>query len=120
MLQTDLWHDSILDALGSAVRAAGGPGTVAKKLWPAIEESSRTARLRACLNPDHAQKLDPEEFVLIGKLARNAGDNSLMEFLAREWTYEQPKPISPAEAKKLAKRARRLALLEELKRLEEE
>lgn len=120
MLQTDLWDDSILDALGSAVRAAGGPGTVAKKLWPAIEESSRTARLRACLNPDHAQKLDPEELVLIGKLARNAGNSSLMNFLARMWEYEEPKALSPADAKKLAKKTRRLALLEELKRLEDE
>lgn len=66
MLQTDLWDDSILDALGSAVRAAGGPGTVARKLWPAIEESSRTARLRACLNPDHAQR--PVRAARIGRV----------------------------------------------------
>ena len=120
MLQTELWHETILDALGAAVRAAGGPGTVAKKLWPASEEASRTAKLRACLNPDHAQKLDLEEFVFIGQLARSAGDNSLMEFLARTWMYESPKAIKPEEAKKAAKRLKRMALLEELKRLEDE
>jgi hypothetical protein len=117
MLQTELWHDSILDALGAAVRSAGGAGTVAKKLWPALEEASRTARLRGCLNPDHPQKLDPEEFVLIGSLAKAAGDSSLMQYLAREWGYEV-KALSPGESKKLVKRSRKLALLEQLRQLE--
>lgn len=118
-MQHDLWHDTILDAVGAAIQAVGGVKKVAGKLWPALDSTSAQARLRACLNPDHAQKLDPEEFLLIQRLARDVGDNSVMQFQARELGYEI-KALIPAEAKKLAKRARRLALLEEIKRLEEE
>lgn len=118
-MQQELWHDTILDAVGAAVQAAGGVKKVANKLWPALDATSATARLRACMNPDHAQKLDPEEFLMIGKLARDDGDTSLMDFLARQWGFEVT-PLSPAEAEKLAKRKRRLELLEALKRLEDE
>lgn len=116
MQQTELWHDSILDAVGAAISASGGRGTVAKKLWPALEESSRTARLRASLNPDHAQKLDPEELLMIAKLARAAGDFSIVNFLARELGFEF-KPISNADAKKRARKARMSVLLAEVAKL---
>lgn len=119
MNQSTLWCESILDAIGAAVQAAGGTKRVASKLWPALDSTSATARLRGCLNADHAQKLDPEEFSMIVRLAKEAGDNSIMDFLAREHGYEI-QPLSPEEAKKQAKRVRRLALLEELKRLEDE
>lgn len=117
MQQSELWHDTIFDALGAAVQAAGGVKRVAGKLWPALDSSSATARLRGCLNPEHAQKLCPEEFVMIGELAREAGECSIGAFLARAWGCEF-KLLAPQEAKKRAKRARRLALLEELKRME--
>lgn len=118
-MQQELWHDTIFDALGAAVQAAGGAKKVAGKLWPALDSTSATARLRGCLNPEHAQKLCPEEFVMLVKLAKDSGDNSVMEYLACELGYEL-KPLSPVEAKKRAKRVRRLALLEELKRLEDD
>lgn len=57
--------------------------------------------------------------MLISKLAWEIGFHGIMEYQARELGYEIV-PISPSEVKKQAKRARRLALLEELKRLEEE
>jgi hypothetical protein len=117
--QSDLWHDNVLDALGGAVQAAGGVKRVAGKLWPTLEQTTAAARLRGSLNPDHAQKLDPDELLAIARLGKESGDNSVMEFLARELGYEL-KPLAPAEAKKRAKRIRRLALLEELKRLEDE
>ena len=118
-MQQALWHETIFDSLGSAVQAAGGPKRVAARLWPTLDSTSATARLRSSLNPEHAQKLGPEETSMIIRLAREAGDNSIMEFLAREHGYEL-KPLAPAEAKKRAKRVRRLALLEELKQLEDE
>jgi hypothetical protein len=118
--QSVLWHDdAIYDALGSAVQAAGGTKRVACRLWPTLGAEVAAARLRSCLNVDHAQKLDPDEFLAIARIGKEAGENSVMEFLARELGYEI-KALSPAEAKKQAKRVRRLALLEELKRLEDE
>lgn len=118
-MQTVLWHDTIYDALGTAVQAAGGTKRVAPKLWPTLGSTSAEARLRCSLNPEHQQKLDPSELLAIAFLGKEAGDNSLMDFLARELGYEV-RPLAPAEAKKRLKRSRRLALLEELKRLEDE
>jgi hypothetical protein len=119
VIQSDLWHDTILDAVGAAVQASGGVKKVGPKLWPTLDTTSAASKLRSALSPDCAQKLCPMELLMLGKLAKESGDTSVMDFLAREWGFEV-KPLAPAETKKLAKRARRLALLEELKRLEEE
>lgn len=118
-MQVELWHDTIFDALGAAVQAAGGAKKVAGKLWPALDSTSATARLRGCLNPEHAQKLCPEEFVMLVRLAREVGDSSVMEFMARELGYEL-KALAPAEAKKRAKKARVASLLAELARLSDD
>lgn len=120
--QAVLWHDCIEDAIGTAVRVLGGPKKVAMFLWPAVAAANpETAytRLMHCLNPEKKEKLSPSELLLIARKAREAGDNSIMEFLARDLGYEL-KPLSPAEVKKAAKRAKKLALLDELKRLEED
>jgi len=118
-MQQVLWHDTLDDATGAAVQAAGGIKKVASKLWPALDLESAGAKLRACLNPEHAQKLSSAEWLLIGKLSRDAGDNALMEFLGRELTNEV-KPLTSHESKKRAKRAKRLDLLDQLKRLEDD
>lgn len=118
-MQQDLWHDTIFDALGASVQAAGGVKKVASKLWPALDSTSATARLRAGLNPEHAQKLCLLEVQMILRLAMEAGDASVMQYLARDLGCEFT-VLSPAEAKKRLKRARRLDLLEQLKRLEDE
>lgn len=112
-MQQQLWHDTIFDALGAAVQAAGGVKRVAHKLWPALDVESAAARLRGGLNRGHAQKLGLDEFIMIGQLAREAGDNSIMILLGRVLACEI-KPISPKQAKKKAKRARGRALIGEL------
>ena len=118
-MQQVLWHDTPEDATGAAVQAAGGVKKVAGRLWPALDSETAASKLRACLNRDQAQKLSLAEWVLIGKLSREAGNNDLMEFLGRELTNEV-KPLKQEEAKKKAKRVRRMALLDELKRMEDE
>lgn len=119
MDQPELFDDSIFDALGAAVQAAGGVKRVACKLWPTLDPTIAAARLRGGLNPEHAQKLDPDEQRAIARIGKEVGCHSVMEFLALDLGYEL-KPLSPVEAKKRAKRVRRLALLDELKRLEDE
>lgn len=112
-MQQQLWHDSVFDALGSAVQAAGGTKKIAGKLWPALDSDVAAARLRSSINPDHAQKLCPSEIVLILKLAADAGDYSIAHFIAREAGGEF-KPMSPADAKKRAKKQRASVLMAEL------
>jgi hypothetical protein len=118
-MQQVLWHDTIFDALGADVQAAGGVKKVASKVWPSLDIASATARLRAGLNPEHAQKLCLLEMQMIMRLALDAGSCSVLQYLARDFGCEI-KVLTPAEAKKRAKRMRRLDLLEQLKRLEDE
>jgi hypothetical protein len=96
MHQPALFHDSILDALGSAVIASGGAKKVAALMWPALPPEIATARLRNGLNPEHAQKLCPLEVVRLGRLAKDAGDHSLMNYLAAEWGYSAT-PVDPED-----------------------
>jgi len=117
--QAELWHDTFLDAIGSAVKAAGGPKKIAGELWPTVDSSSGAARLRGGLSPDHAQKLCPLEVLMIARLAHEAGDHSIMNFLARELGYDI-KPLVTEQAKKRAKHARRKALIAELLRLDDD
>jgi len=118
-VQQVLWHDTILDAIGAAVQSAGGNKRVASKLWPSLDSDSASARLRACLNPDHAQKLDPQEVDMIIGLAADAADESIPRYIARKHGFEIQR-LSPGEAKKRAKRARKIAILDELRQMEEE
>lgn len=95
--QASLWHEDILDALGSAIAAAGGFKVVAGKLWPTLKPDTGYARLKACLDRNKPEKLDPEETVHLIALAKAAGDHSVMRFLAHELGYTEPTPIEPAD-----------------------
>lgn len=117
--QVALFHDSISDALGAAIGAAGGWKVVAGKLWPAMKPEAAYTRLKHSLNEDRAEKLSPEEAMLVARLGRDAGCHAVMEFQARELGYEL-RPLTPAESKKRAKKARVSALLAELARLAED
>lgn len=120
--QVPLWHDSIEDAIGTAVQTLGGAKRVAEMLWPVLARSKpQTAytRLRHCLNADKAEKLEPDELLTIARNAAAIGEHSIMQYMARELGYEIT-PLAPTDAEKRAKRARRLALLAELHRLEDE
>jgi hypothetical protein len=97
MVQPSLFHDSILDAVLAGVMAAGGRKVVAGKLWPSLDPETASARLRAGLNPDRQQKLGPLELLAIARLARAAGDHSLMRFLAHELGYAEPQPVDPVD-----------------------
>lgn len=120
--QGSLWHDSIEDAIGSAIHALGGAKKVAKLLWPALADSKpETAytRLKHCLNPDKAEKLALDEFFLIARKARELGEHSIAMYFGRDVGYE----ISPLEAEEIEKRARREKLqwhLAEVARLAQE
>lgn len=88
MHQATMFHDSIFDALGCAVQAAGGFKRVAHALWPTLLSEIGTTRLRSCLNPEHSQKLDLAEVLAIARMARDLGDHSVMQFLGQALGYE--------------------------------
>lgn len=120
--QVPLWYDSIEDAIGTSILALGGAKKVAEMLWPVLARSKpQTAytRLKHCLNGDKAEKLDPDEVITIARAAAAIGEHSIMQYHARECGYEIV-PLSPTEAVKRARRARLIALREEVRKLEDE
>lgn len=88
MNQTALWHDTIYDALGADIAAAGGFKVVAGKLWPAENPTTAATKLRNAVNPDQAQKLCPEEVMQIKHLAHQVGSVATIAYEARQLGYE--------------------------------
>lgn len=113
--QGALFHETMADALGSAVLAIGGPKKAAHAIWPADPLVRSETRLRACLNAERAEKLSPDEVIRLAKLARAAGDHSVMQFLAGELGYE----ITPIEPEEQAAALQRqfIAAVEEQRRI---
>jgi hypothetical protein len=87
MSQQELFFESVLDALGSDIAAAGGFKTVASKLWPAESLTTSAARLRNALNPEQPQKLCPEEVLQIKRLAYEVGATATVDFEAQQLGY---------------------------------
>lgn len=85
------------EALIEAVKACGGTKRVAALLWPAkAAQNLEAARrhLANCLNPECAEKLSLEELMLVVRTAREAGDHTVMRFLAEALSYAEPEPVA--------------------------
>ncbi|HRC61608.1 MAG TPA: hypothetical protein PLX85_00105 [Dehalococcoidia bacterium] len=95
-MQAVLFHDSIADAIGTAIAAIGGPKKAGGALWPADPVARSEARVRSCLNAERAEKFSPDEVMQLARLARAAGDHSIMNYLAAELGYEI-RPLDPQD-----------------------
>jgi hypothetical protein len=87
MNQRALFHDTIYDAIGADIAAAGGFKTVAGKLWPAESPASAAAKLRNAINPEQQQKLCPEEVMQIKRLSQLAGSFATVQYEAQQLGY---------------------------------
>lgn len=87
------------DAQTGVVHALGGFKKVGVLLRPELGEKPVAAAqwLRDCLNPDRAERLNPEQVVLLLKLARAAGYHAAKHWLDAELGYEQGRPLKPAD-----------------------
>lgn len=94
MKQDELWHEDIDDALDTVIKATGGYKKIAGWLWPSSNSKSAYARLKACVNPDKAERLSPEELMRLLKAGREIGCHAAMNFIAGQTGYEA-KPIDP-------------------------
>lgn len=101
MTQGVLWHDSVYDALGADVAAAGGIKKLAGALYPTLDDSTAATKLRNALNPDQPHKLCAEEITHVMRLARAAGSQATMDYLARELGFEV-KAIEPRDELQVA------------------
>ena len=106
--QQPLFIDTVYDALRAAVGALGGPKAVAPRLWPQKSIDDGRRLLLDCLNPDRAEKLDPEQVVVILRWAREAGFHSAKHWLDEATGYQPSQPLDPA-----VERDRLLTVVEE-------
>lgn len=95
--QAVLFHECFEDAIGTAVQAGGGVKRVASLLWPNAPVVLAERKMRDSLNVDRAEKFSPDEIVRIIKLAREANDHSILNYLCAECGYQAPSPVSPEE-----------------------
>jgi hypothetical protein len=106
MNQTALFHETVFDALGADIAAAGGFKAVAGKLWPA--QANSDTKLRNSINPDQPHKLCPDEVLQIKRLAREHGSTATVDFEAQQLGFK-PTWIDPAdEADELRREVREL------------
>ena len=88
-MQADLpMFESVEDALKSAVYALGGTKKAGVMLWPAkgIEAAGRL--LSDSINPGRAEKLDPDQLMLILRSARDAGCYAPFQWFAAECGFD--------------------------------
>ena len=86
MNQSKLFHETVFDALGADIAAAGGFKVVAGRLWPA--QANADTKLRNSINPDQPHKLCPDEVLQIKRLAREAGSTATIDYEAQQMGYE--------------------------------
>jgi hypothetical protein len=95
--QQSLWHDTLEDAIRSAVDALGGPKRVGADLWPSRRLPEAARLLNHALDVDRPEKLSLGEVELIGRLAREAGCHTIATYLMRAWGYQDPQPVEPVD-----------------------
>lgn len=87
MNQQALFHDSIFDALGADIAAAGGFKAVASKLWPSKDLTAAANVLRNAVNPEQAHKICPDEVMQIKRLAKEAGSFATVNYESQQLSF---------------------------------
>jgi hypothetical protein len=113
--QSALFHDSLSDAIGADIAAAGGFKAVAAKLWPTDAPGAATAKLRNSLNPEQPHKLCPEELLAIKRMAHECGSDATVQYEASQLGFAVSWLDPRDEADELRRRV--LDAADELKRL---
>jgi hypothetical protein len=94
-MQMALIHETLTDAMREAVQALGGNKKLGAVMYPDLPVEQAAGRVRDCLNPDRREIFSPEQLVLIARLAKAAGNHSIVEYLALELGYLKPVPVDP-------------------------
>lgn len=97
--------EDINGALIACVKACGGSKQVGCRLWPEKTVDAAQRHLLACLNEAKAERLCPEQLVLLMRMGREQGCHEVMRFIAAALGYAEPLPIEPKdEAAELQRR----------------
>ncbi len=85
------------DALSDAVRACGGPKKVGALMRPELPADQAGRWVSDCLNREHCARFDPEQVLLLLRLARAVGAHAAMDFMAGSCGYRAPQPLEPED-----------------------
>ena len=89
--------DTVTDSLIECVKAAGGSKVVGHRLWPEKAVDAAQRHLLACLNDSKAERLTPEQVLLVARMARDVGCHAYAEHVARSLSYAAPVPVKPVD-----------------------
>lgn len=96
MSQLELIHESIRDAIRSAIQALGGVKKVASQLRPAWEPDRAQKWLSNALDEHRPEKLELEDVVWVLRSAKHVGYHAAMGYFAAECEY-QATPVEPED-----------------------
>lgn len=96
-MQLELIHESVSDAIRSAVAALGGPKRVSCLLRPSWEADRAQRWLNNALDTQRPEKLEVEDIIWILREAKRIGFHQAMNYFAAECEYEA-RPVVPEEA----------------------
>lgn len=96
-MQMSLIHESITDAIREAVQAIGGNKKLGALMFPDLPVDQAAGRIRDCLNPDRRELFSPDQVLMIARLAKSSGNNTIMGYLAAELGYLKPVSIDPED-----------------------
>lgn len=89
--------ETLNDCLVECVKAAGGSKVVGNKIWPEKTVDAAQRHLLNCLADGRAERLSPDQVLLLARLARDAGCHAYMQFCAQQLHYAAPVPREPAQ-----------------------
>ncbi|MFA7279577.1 MAG: hypothetical protein WC100_05735 [Sterolibacterium sp.] len=92
--QQRLFFDDIYDAIRVTVQALGGNKPIGAKLWPEKSPDAAGRQLADCLNEHKAEKLSPDQVLLIMKWGREVGCHALASYYGQECGYDFT-PVDP-------------------------
>jgi hypothetical protein len=95
-MQTELFYESVEQALDAAIMACGGRKKIASEMWPDKPQRDAHNLMDACLNPERREKFAPYQVLFILRRAREAGFHDAKHYLDAETGYEKSTPLDPA------------------------
>ena len=105
-----LLYEDELEAGRDAVKHLGGPKKVGPVFWPDKSPDGAARYLADTLNPHRSERLSPSQWLLLMRVAREAGFHGLAGYMMREAGYAAPVPLNPqTEAAVLAQHVESLA-----------
>jgi hypothetical protein len=107
MAQPPLFVESVHEALRAVVQHLGGAKAIGIILWPHKSVDDARTLLLNCLNADRPEKLDPEQVVMLLRMAREADFHLAKHFIDSETGYLPSTPADPTE-----EQARLVAVIE--------